>query len=261
MKKTNIFNTGCTIMLLASFCSCQKVIKVNLNDAAAKNVIEANVTDQPGPYLVSITRSVNFDQDNVFPAVSGATVVITDQTAGLADTLKEVTPGNYQTSILKGTPGHIYSLYVNASSQVYTASSTMPQPVPLDSLYTGKSAFSGNIDIIPQYTDPIAKGNYYHFLVSRNDTASDNISIRNDDLVNGQTISQPVGAGGKLVPGENVTVSLQCIDSAIYQYYYSLAQTEDQNSATPANPLTNIKGGALGYFSAHTVSTKSIIVP
>lgn len=30
--------------------------------------------------------------------------------------------------------------------------------------------------------------------------------------------------------------------------------------ATPANPVNNISGGALGYFSAHTTQIKKTIV-
>jgi hypothetical protein len=33
------------------------------------------------------------------------------------------------------------------------------------------------------------------------------------------------------------------------------------NASTPADPESNISGGALGYFSVRTSSTKSVIVP
>jgi hypothetical protein len=112
---------------------------------------------------------------------------------------------------------------------------------------------------VPVYTDPITPGNYYHFAEVKNDTLTSNISIRNDNLVNGQVIKQPIGGG--LQAGDRVTLTLECIDSTMYQYYYTLEQTKNQNSATPANPLSNIKGGALGYFSAHTSHSRSVLVP
>ena len=54
---------------------------------------------------------------------------------------------------------------------------------------------------------------------------------------------------------------MQNIDPVVYKYWFSLSQnaTGETQSASPANPVSNIKGGALGYFSAHTISTKSII--
>ena len=135
----------------------------------------------------------------------------------------------------------------------------MPAVVTLDSLYTQKSAFGGDrLELVPEYTDPVATGNYYHFMEYKNDTESTDIFIRNDRLINGQVVNQPLGGGFK--HKDSVALYLECVDSAIYQYYYSLEQTNNQNSATPANPRSNITGGALGYFSAHTSSFKSIIV-
>jgi hypothetical protein len=33
------------------------------------------------------------------------------------------------------------------------------------------------------------------------------------------------------------------------------------NIATPANPVTNITGGVLGYFSAQTTNRKTVVAP
>ncbi len=259
-KTTNFF---LLIVLLAAFSACKKVIKVDLNSSLARYVVQGNVTDVAGTYTVTITKTINFDQDNIFPAVSGAMVVITDATAGVTDTLAETLPGNYTTHVLVGTPGHTYKLYVNAANNVFTATSTMPPLVTLDSLYTKPSPFGGSHpQLVPVYTDPALVGvhyHYYHFMEYKNDTASDNVIVRNDALINGRVVNQPIG-GDQLSPGDSVAVYLECIDSSVYQYYSTLQQTNNQNSATPANPLTNLTGGALGYFSAHTSSVKSLIV-
>jgi hypothetical protein len=53
------------------------------------------------------------------------------------------------------------------------------------------------------------------------------------------------------------------IDKNVYQYFYELQQllqANPFNEATPSNPDTNLTGGALGYFSAHTIETKQKIV-
>ena len=120
--------------------------------------------------------------------------------------------------------------------------------------------FGNGYDAVPVYTDPVALGDYYHFDMVRNDTLVSNVYVRSDALINGQVINQPLN-GGDLIAGDSVTLSLECIDSAMYQYYFTLEQTENQNSGTPSNPLSNITGGALGYFSAHTVSALSMVVP
>jgi hypothetical protein len=61
--------------------------------------------------------------------------------------------------------------------------------------------------------------------------------------------------------GDQLCVELQCIDRGVFDYYNTLQQTVEQSSATPANPASNITGGALGYFSAHTINRRQIVVP
>ena len=63
--------------------------------------------------------------------------------------------------------------------------------------------------------------------------------------------------------GDTVTIEMLGIDEAVYKYWYSLHFNggDGGNIATPANPVTNVSGGALGYFSAQTVDRKTVIVP
>ena len=101
MKNFKIF----ILPLMCLFiCSCTKVISVNLNDANANIVIEGVVDDNPGPYQVKISQTVNFSEPNVFPPVSGATVTITDSTTGVTDNLIENSAGLYSTQNLTAGP-------------------------------------------------------------------------------------------------------------------------------------------------------------
>ncbi len=64
--------------------------------------------------------------------------------------------------------------------------------------------------------------------------------------------------------GDEVRIEMLSLDEAIYKYWYSLRSGGGDgsgNTAAPDNPLTNIDGGALGYFSAHTVNRKTVIAP
>ncbi len=248
------------LLLIVSLQSCQKVITIDLNSSAPKYVVEANINNNPGPYIIKINKSVNFDQENNFPGVSNAAVYIKDVTANITDTLSELSPGKYQTQNLTGVPGHSYVLTINADGNTFTATSKMPQIVTLDSIYTQKSLFSDRLQIVPQYNDPVGTGNYYHLLLTVRDTLDDNIYLHADDLMDGNTVTQPLFGGREIKPGYTVKVVLQCIDEPVLTYYNTLQQTMEQNSATPANPQSNISGGALGYFSAHTQTEKTIVV-
>ncbi|HYJ37819.1 MAG TPA: hypothetical protein VEV87_04350 [Chitinophagaceae bacterium] len=67
-----------------------------------------------------------------------------------------------------------------------------------------------------------------------------------------------------LETGDEVTIEMLTIDGVIFKYWNSLRSAGGDGStstASPANPVTNIEGGALGYFSAQTIRQKKVIVP
>ena len=53
---------------------------------------------------------------------------------------------------------------------------------------------------------------------------------------------------------DRIEVEFQCIDKGAYTFFYTLSRIEDSKT----NPTSNIKGGALGYFSASTVDKMTI---
>src|SRR6185312_7927452 len=118
---------------------CQKVINIDLNSASPAIVIIGNINDQPGPYTVTLSQTVNFSAPNTFPPINGAFVTIADN-AGNIDTLVETIQGTYITKRIMGVAGRTYSLTVTANGQTYTASSTMPQVVKFDTLEIIKMA-------------------------------------------------------------------------------------------------------------------------
>jgi hypothetical protein len=77
-------------------------------------VVEGLITDQPGPYLVTLTMSVpvsgEAQLDDPVP-VTGATIVIQDD-QGNSETLTEKSTGNYYTSTFQGVIGRAYSITI-----------------------------------------------------------------------------------------------------------------------------------------------------
>ena len=244
--------------------SCTKVVNINLNDASPKIVIEGNVTNTAGPYQVKITKTVNFSASNIFPAVSGAVVTITDNTNSIANTLSESSPGIYISSTLQGVAGHTYSLSVSSEGSTYTSSSTMPLPVSFDSISFSHIARFGGTDInaVANFQDPPGLGNYYSFTETVNGQQSDRVQSYEDRLSDGRYIQRELSID-TLKAGNVVVVSMNCIDKGTYNYISTLRQVtggNNFNSLSPANPVSNISNGALGYFSAHTVQIRTAIV-
>lgn len=250
--------------VIALISSCTKVIDVDLNSKDPVIVIEANISDQPGPYTVSITQTVNFSETNVFPGVSGAVVTISDD-LGNTETLVETIPaGTYQTSTTQGVPGRTYYLNVVANGKTYTAQSKMPALVTLDTLLVEESsAFGGSLYyIFPIYQDPQGLGNSYRCIQTVNGDRTEGSFLFNDDFSDGLINGQPIIAfDDSLGTGDSVSIEMQCIDRPTYLYFYSMEQTTSGQTGAPANPVSNITNGALGYFSAHTSRRKYIILP
>ncbi len=249
------------------FFSCKKVITVNLNSAAPQMVITGEITDSSGPYQVSINTTVNFSASNNLPPVSGASVIISDS-QGLVDSLVESSPGLYSThSGWQGKPGNTYTLNVMASGKSFTAVSTMPQQVNLDSIGFQQNARGRGdqvIQAIPYYQDPAGIANYYQFTETINDTPLYKVFVFDDQYSDGKYLSVPLfDDSAHLQVGDHLSFSMYCIDKNVFKYFSELQQLLEANpfnEATPANPDTNIKGGALGYFSAHTIQTKKVKV-
>jgi hypothetical protein len=242
------------------FTSCTKIIEVNLNNAEPKLVIEGVVTNTDAA-KVTISKSVQFNNSNTFPSISGAVVTITDNSGGNF-ILTETSPGTYTNSSLIGMVGKTYNLSVNLNGTTYTAASTMPAQVNLDTLLLENIAFiPDNIWIVkPQYRDPDGFGNYYRFIQKINNVTNPTIWVWDDKLSNNGVSTRPlIQADSTIEVNDTIEVEMQCLDRNIFRYFTALSSLQ-QSATTPANPDTNISGNVLGYFSAHTSQKKKVVV-
>jgi hypothetical protein len=276
MKNIPFLKSGSLSLLIFIFIftSCQKVIDLDLNSAAPQIIIEGTVTDQPGPYNVKITQTVNYNEPNVIPVIPNATVIISDN-LGNIDTLSETTPGNYNTTSLQGLPGRTYTLKINVNGKEYVSVSTMPYPVSIDTIQTitQTTPKGSNKFVSVKITDPTGVANYYRFIKVINNVVQSTIFIEDDLMQDGNTVKIPLLSKKqtevKLIKGDTITVLLQSVDVNVYNSFRTLLQLFSSGegptsmlsqSASPANPQTNISNGALGYFSACAVTSKTTIV-
>jgi len=250
------------------FSSCTKEINIDLNSSDPKIVIEGDITDEPGPYFVKISKTVNFSEANNYPGVSNALVIVSDNT-GTIDTLSDMGSGIYKTAKIVGTPGNTYNLSVTIDGKSYSASSTMPAKVSLDSirfnLFSGPGGSTDNYTVIPVFLDPATRGNAYRFLQTVDGELDGSYIVINDYVTNGTVNQRPIfsqGVEAKL--GKSITVEMRCIDAATYTYFYALSQIAGGGpggGTTPSNPPNNISGNmALGLFTAYTTQKVTQIV-
>jgi hypothetical protein len=261
MKIKRKINVLLSLLVVGGLFSCEKEIELDLNTSNTKYVVEGELP-QNEVATVKITKTINFSDSNNFPAVKLANVSITDN-LGNIEQLTETSAGVYKTLKIKGEEGKTYTLNIKADGNTFTAKSTMPNVVKLLGLKTSLSSFAppgaaskDNYTIFPQFIDPAEPGNGYRFIQTRNGELDKSILIANDNIGNGQPNSRPIFSQGfDIKLGDKVTVEMRCIDVPVYDYFYSLTSIQGNGpggGTTPTNPVSNISGGALGYFSAFT---------
>ena len=266
----NIFLIILSLFLVTS---CEKEIDLDLEDQSGSIVIEGNITDQDGPYYVKITKSVAFTQTNQYPVIENAIVILNDD-FGQSEALKYVGNGFYKTNFIEGIPGHTYTLQIIAEGKEYFAKSKMPEAVDFEGLEQDSFMVGGETSytLLPMFTDPQALGNRYLFSYTVNYKSKRYFSEFADNVNNGMPNQRPIILPNddgdepddvKVVIGDTIHVEMNCIDDNVYTFYSALLQLMgggDGGGVTPANPPSNISNGALGYFSAHTVSKRSIVI-
>jgi hypothetical protein len=246
--------------LLSVLTACEEVVSIDYKTSSSQIVIEGNIYDEAGPYTIRISKSVAMDDPSIYPPVTGATVTINDH-AGNAEVLAETDSGIYQTSTLQGIPGRTYTLTVSTGGQTYTANSTMPSAVEIDTIYSSKIDGTEMHQINVNFTDPADTKNYYRLVDIVNGKSLGNDLVASDELSQGKKIEGTLVYGkDDLKVGDTFTLWLETVDKGVYTYF-NTANLSDQNSATPANPISNISNKALGYFNACALRKKSIVIP
>lgn len=245
-------------LLLIASVACTKVIDIDLNVSDPQLVVNGNITDSSGPYIIKLTRSINYSQSNLYPPVLGATVVIIDETAETVDTLLDQNNGSYLTKNIVGTVGHSYQLYIKSNGKEYYAKSTMPLKVLMDSLtFNTIDGFGqSTTNPVPNFQDPVAIYNAYRFLQWVNGKPNKDLFVFDDRLSDGRYISRQLFNDSTYIrSGDSVTIEMRNIDKNVFEYFKQLSGQDPTNGqpTSPANPTSNISNKALGYFSAHTV--------
>lgn len=255
------------ILLLALIVyGCEKVIDVDLNEAAPVIVIEGNLSNYIDEAEVKISMTSSYFDTLPSVKVSDATVIITSD-FGERFVLKEKEPGVYKTNVVWFKERVNYSLFVETNGEIYEATSKLNSPVSIDSInfYYEDSPFFDNGYYINVYlTDPANIANYYRLKYAKNgevQNSIDDLILFYDRFVDGNKIEVNI-FNQPFELDDTITVELISLDSSAYEYLRTFQELVNNNpgSAAPANPNSNISNGSLGYFSAWSSNTKSAVI-
>ncbi|MBK8952908.1 MAG: DUF4249 domain-containing protein [Chitinophagaceae bacterium] len=277
--------------------SCEKPIDFKLDNAEPKLVVEAAIENNTAP-LVYLSRSLGYFSE-LNPGILASSFVhnaeVYISNGVLTHKLKEYTisaGGGYifyyysidSSNLATAFTGELnrnYSLRIVSEGKEYTATTLIP-PVTknIDSLYW-KQAPSGNdsnkVSLMITATDPPGLGDYIRYFTKRNREPyyPGLNSVADDQIIDGTTYTIPVDRGTDRTEtsyddeayfdkGDTVTLKLCNIDKATFDFWrtmeFSYASVGNPFSS-PIKVISNMQGGALGYFGGYASQYRTIIIP
>ena len=280
-RKNKIIGMLVVIMLVVFFSSCEKDIKIDIPKATDKVVIEGSI-DLNDYSIVSVTHNLPYFGTidsamivNLF--IQDAVVIVSDGAS--FDTLKKTYNLNsypyifYKGTKIKGEAGKTYYLTVNAEGKTFTALTTIPPIVAIDSLWFKLEPNQDSLGYVwAKFTDPAPPGNYYRVFTKRKtkDKAFAPMlfsSVYSDVFFNGETFTFSIERGetfydpsvndptlGYFKLGDTIIIKACTIDRVSYNFWRS-AEANMYGGGdpfmNPAQIATNIEGGGLGGWSGY----------
>ncbi|MBI5372298.1 MAG: DUF4249 domain-containing protein [Sphingobacteriales bacterium] len=285
------------ILSLFLLLSCEKTVSFKLDDVPSKLVVEATIGNGEPP-VIYLSRSLAYfstiSPDSLANSfVHNAEVWVSNgsRTHRLKEYAVPVTGGytGYYYSVDSSSLGTAfngelntnYTLRIVWQGKEYTAFTRIPAITRrIDSLYW-KPAPAGNIPykvaLMLRAYDPPGFGDYVRYFTKQN---SDPFfpglnSVYDDQVIDGSSYEVQVERGvlrNGITPeaysffdrGDTVTLKLCNIDKATYDFWRTMEFTYASVGnpfSSPTRVLSNINGGALGYFGGYASQYRTIIIP
>jgi hypothetical protein len=263
MKRTFVY----IFMILAlGLSACEKVIYPDLSNGKTLLVIESRISTDSVPWRVKLSLTQDYFSTATPPAANGAVVSITDD-LGNSIALVEDTGGYYKSAAIQQcVVGRRYTLNVSYKGTNYSASESCLFQEPIDSItykFRPKQAFiPAGFYITEHAKEKEGAGDYYLWEIYKNDTLINDFGyfINDDAFVNGNYIVAEFPFNFKLY--DSIRVDQFAISKQWYNFLITV-ESESRKSGTPfdtppANAVSNIKGGALGYFAVLNLERRSL---
>ncbi|WP_281763811.1 DUF4249 domain-containing protein [Neptunitalea lumnitzerae] len=263
-----------TVFAMVLVSSCTDVVDVELEDETPNLVIEGSLDwsiDENGTLDGSeqtITLSMStpyFSQDEV-TNVTGASVVVTNDSTGETYIFQDQNDGTYYTNTFEPVENQTFTLHVEYDGETYEGSDTFLPGSLIE--YYGQSTMGGFdsdlIEINFYIQDDATLENFYLEKFYRHGDLLNSIETFSDEFVNGNLINDFYEISDDddddiepLQPGDVVDIYLYSITENYFNYMMILLnQSEATGNPFASIPVAlqgnckNISGGkdAYGYF-------------
>lgn len=163
-----------------------------------------------------------------------------------------------------GEPGHTYTLHVIANGQTYEGQSTMPPPAPVTEtkfrwldiryeriLHYDLTAIDPQPDTLNYYWYRMLRGNKVYRWNAIDDRGCPPGFFVRDIICMAEGMKKDKDYQDRVLnDGDTINLELLTIDKSTFDYLQSLLMSRQ----TTANPISNLKGGCLGFFTAASIT-------
>ncbi len=241
--------------------SCSKVIEIDYEVIDPMYVVEATISADGGTLLLAKTSAM--DEPAQSDPITSATVSV-ESSRGETIDFQIDDEGYYQTTDqLSLTAGDDYTLTVEVDEKIFTSTSRLYAEPQIDDISFSLQAFTADMDLIFctfKIQDPAGEANYfrYRFRYFANDNEESgepswSLAKETSDGDPIEIMTHLYTMDRDLEDGDVITIEVQAIDKATYDYLYTLSLSGSSSS----NPTSNFEGGCLGYFSAYSLSIET----
>jgi hypothetical protein len=265
------------IIGIASFVACEQVVNLDINQAPPRLVIDGLVTSDDTTHFVRITRTADF-YGNGGENVNDAIVQVSDEIGNIynythnPEGYDSLNGYYYSDQQYSGRVYGIYNLEVTVGGDNFMASDTLKPITTIDSLQiqvdpraVDDPENDGKIyQVLLFAREPQETVDFYYFKFYRDGLldANDNIFVFDDKLL-GESLN---GLPSPVLfrEGELASVVIYSLSRDQFVYFQDLGNILNGDggmfSPPPANPRSNISGGALGLFQVSGISRGSILI-
>lgn len=254
------------------FSACEDTVDIQVNKGTSALVVEGWLTNRPENHYVNLYLTNTLSSSNGFDPVSKASLLLTDD-AGNSEQLKEIGPGRYEISTMKGVEGYTYTLRILTSDGNYEVVSKMPRlsmaPDSLTFKYEEESVVYEESGYYPYLHGQELEGkdDYIQVKLFKNNkylNSAGDINIFPDEFVDGNYISMGLDIDSAFVQGDTLRAEVWSLSESAYNFWTDI-RTQLQNGGIFASPLTNARTNVkklaadsknvVGYFGTSLVRT------
>jgi len=269
MKSTIIYILSLPILILFS---CEETILIETDQADPQIIVEGLITNEMKRHTIKITQTADFYQAGDTPRISDASVTVSDNEGNTFIFLEEE-KGIYRPQVaFEAKIGNTYDLTIDINGKLLTASEDLLPVTTIDSLTFGlneEDTEEEEVDIFSVYMytiEPQDEDNYYLFKFYRNsywlNEEGEDITVTDDTAV-GEAIDG-IEAPYWYFKGDTARVEMYSLTRESFVFWNDVATLVFSDGGVfaplPANPRSNITGGALGVFQVSAISAKEIII-